>query len=72
MICSRPPRAIVKKGYACSASAQAGRELTRESEVRDATINGQERPVGDFEYILYDANAGYQQTLLPVVTWQAK
>jgi len=29
-------------------------------------------PVGDSEYILYDANAGYQQTLLPVVTRPAK
>jgi hypothetical protein len=33
---------------------------------------GPERPVGDSEYILYDANAGYQQTLLPVVTRPAK
>ena len=31
-----------------------------------------ERPAGDSEYILYDANAGYQQTLLPVVTRPAK
>lgn len=29
-------------------------------------------PVGDSEYILYDANAGYQQTLLPVVKRPAK
>ena len=27
---------------------------------------------GNAEYILYDANAGYQQTLLPVVIWPAK
>ena len=68
MIYDRPLCAIVKKRHACSARAQAGRELTRESEVKDATINGSERPVGDSEYILYDANAGYQQTLLSVVT----
>ena len=41
--------------------------MTRESEVKDATVSGPERPAGDSEYILYDANAGYQQTLLPVV-----
>jgi hypothetical protein len=29
-------------------------------------------PVGDSEYKLYDANAGYQQTLLPVVKRPAK
>ena len=42
--------------------------MARESEVKDATINGPERPVSDSEYILYDANAGCQQTLLPVAT----
>ena len=26
--------------------------MARESEVKDATINGPERPVGDFEYIV--------------------
>ena len=52
MIYRRPLCAIVKKSYVCSARAQAGRELTRESEVKDTTINGSERPVGDSEYIV--------------------
>jgi hypothetical protein len=68
MIYGRPLRAIVKKSYACSARAQAGRELTRESEVKGCdhqrARNGQS---ATSEYILYDANDGYQQTLLPVV-----
>jgi len=46
--------------------------LTRESEVKDAAINGPETADRRLLNILYDANAGYQQTLLSVVTRPAK
>ena len=46
--------------------------MTRESEVKDAAINGPETADRRLLNILYDANAGYQQTLLPVVTRPAK
>ena len=46
--------------------------MTGVSEVKDATINGPGTAGGRTLNILYDADAEYQQTLLPVVTRPAK
>jgi hypothetical protein len=71
MICVRPLRPLLIKLRMFRTSTGGTRIDAR---VRSKGYDHQRdrRPVATSEYILYDANAGYQQTLLPVVTWPAK